>query len=449
MDLLLTHGYFLAEDPKEQRIMKPYPPLGILYLCSHLRKQGFEVEIYDSTFGTRAELMRVLDTEQPSVLGVYGNLLTRGEVVRIVQHAKERGWFVVLGGPEPSNYAAEYLNAGADAIVRGEGELAMSALLMRLQAGGALSEDLPSLIYRAADGTLVNTEAAPLIKDLDAQPWPDRDRIDIERYVRTWREHHGRGSLSVITARGCPYHCRWCSHSVYGKTHRRRSAISVVDEVEHLLSRYQPDMLWMADDVFTIHHGWLFTYSAEMARRGLKTPFECITRADRISERVAATLAKLGCLRVWVGSESGSQRILDVMQRGVTVEQVQRAVELCRAVGIETGMFIMWGYEGEQMEDVEATVAHVKKCSPEVCLTTLSYPIQGTPYYDESRPKLVNIGAWHDSTDRDIAVRGRHSRRFYQFADELLKAETASMPDIPRIEAARAGLAATLHEVEA
>jgi len=333
-------------------------------------------------------------------------------------------------------------------IVRGEGERAMAALLARLKSGGTLSEDLPSLIYRAADGLLVNTPAAPLIENLDGQPWPDREQIDIERYVHTWRERHGRGSLSVITARGCPYHCRWCSHSVYGKTHRRRSATNVVDEVEFLLDRYEPDMLWIADDVFTIHHGWLAAYAGEMRRRGLKVPFECITRADRVNERVAGMLAELGCLRVWIGSESGSQRILDAMQRGVTVEQVQRAVELCRASGIETGMFIMWGYEGEQMEDVEATVAHVRKCQPEVCLTTVSYPIKGTPYHDQIASKLVNIGGWQESTDRDIAVHGRHSRRFYQFADALLKAETAPVHDDALIAAAREGLAASMHEVE-
>jgi radical SAM superfamily enzyme YgiQ (UPF0313 family) len=448
MDILLTHGYFLAEDPKERQIMKPYPPLGILYLSSHLRRAGFDVEIYDSTFGSRAELLHLLETERPAVLGIYANLFTRGEALRIVEHAKARGWFVVLGGPEPANYAAEYLDAGADAIVRGEGEVAMAALLARVKSGGGLSDDLPSLIYRTADGSLLSTPPAPLIQDLDAQPWPDRDRIDIQRYVRTWREHHGRGSLSVITARGCPYHCRWCSHSVYGKTHRRRSAIAVVDEVEHLLGQYQPDMLWIADDVFTIHHGWLFAYASEMKSRGLKIPFECITRADRLDERVASTLAELGCLRVWIGSESGSQRILDAMRRGVTVEQVQHAVGLCRSASIETGMFIMWGYEGEQ-EDVEATVEHVRKCRPAVCLTTVSYPIQGTPYHDEIQTKLVKIRAWHQSTDRDIAVRGRHSRRFYQFADELLKAETAPVPDRALIETARFGLAATAHEVEA
>ncbi|HZU24394.1 MAG TPA: radical SAM protein [Bryobacteraceae bacterium] len=444
MDLLLTHGYFLSEDPKEQRIMKPYPPLGILYLSSHLRRLGFDVEIYDSTFGSRAELFRLLETGRPSVLGVCANLLTRPEALRIVAHAKSRGWFVVVGGPEPANYAEQYLDAGADAVVQGEGERAMACLLACLKQGGSLSPDLPSLIYRAPDGQIVRTAKAPLIEDLDAQPWPDRERIDIERYVRTWRDRHGTGSLSLITARGCPYHCRWCSHAVYGNTHRRRSPVAVVDEVQHLLERYGPDMLWLADDVFTIHHGWLFKYAAEMRSRGLKIPFECITRADRLNAQVADTLAELGCMRVWIGSESGSQRILDAMQRGVRVEQVQRAMDLCRAAGIQTGMFIMWGYEGEETEDIEATVAHVKRCKPDVCLTTVSYPIAGTPYHAELGDKLVRIGEWASSTDRDIAIRGRHSRRYFQFADELLKAQTEEAA-----EAARAGLHATAAEVEA
>ena len=131
------------------------------------------------------------------------------------------------------------------------------------------------------------------------------------------------GSVSLITARGCPYHCRWCSHSTFGKTHRRRSVGSVADEAEWILDRYQPEMLWYADDVFTIHTGWTLAYAAEMKRRGIRVPFECITRADRFSAPVAAALAEMGCFRVWIGSESGSQRVLDAMQRGVQVEQVR------------------------------------------------------------------------------------------------------------------------------
>jgi radical SAM superfamily enzyme YgiQ (UPF0313 family) len=448
MRLLLTHGYILADDPKEQRIMKPYAPLGILSLSAHLRSKGFDVEIYDSTFGSREELFGILDTGPPAAVGIYGNLMTRRNVLDIAARARAAGWIVILGGPEPSNYAEEFLAAGADLIVAGEGEWALEHLL----ATGldcSYWPSIPGIVFAAADGSVQHTGPAELISNLDAQPWPDRERVDIERYLRVWRQHHGAGSVSLITARGCPYHCNWCSHSVYGKSHRRRSPDSVVDEVSWILGRYQPEMLWFADDVFTIHHGWITKFAAEMQRRRLHIPFECITRADRLNAQMAETLAQLGCFRVWIGSESGSQRILDSMQRGVKVEQVRQAVALCKQNGIQTGMFLMWGYEGEDISDIEATVDHVKQCRPDVFFTTVAYPIKGTPYFEKIASKLVTVRAWQDSTDRDFMVRGRHSRRFYQHADDLLKSETAGQRDPQIIQTAREGLWRTFEEVEA
>jgi radical SAM superfamily enzyme YgiQ (UPF0313 family) len=439
MDLLLTHGYFLAEDPKERQIMRPYAPLGILYLSSYLRGQGLAVEIFDSTFRTREELFRILESETPATLGIYANLMTRASALGIAEHAKACGWRVIVGGPEPANYPEQYLEAGADAVVSGEGELAMEALLR-----GAPIEQIAGVWYRGPNGRAVSTGAARQLEHLDDQPWPDRERIDIDQYLRAWREHHGAGSVSVITARGCPYHCRWCSHSTFGKTHRRRSPVGVVDEVEWILGRYQPDMLWLADDVFTIHHGWLDRYTAEMQRRGLRIPFECITRADRLTPRVAAQLAELGCSRVWIGSESGSQRILDAMQRGVTIAQVRAAVGWLKQEGIQTGMFFMWGYEGEDISDIEATREHLQACRPDIFLTTVSYPIKGTPYYDEVAPKLVTLGAWSATTDRDVRIRGRHSHRFYQMADQLLRSANDAEAAL-----AREGMAAAFDEVEA
>ncbi len=419
MRLLLTHGYFLADDPKERDIMKPYAPLGLLSLSAYLKQRDHRVDVYDSTFGTREELFAMLRDGTPGVLGIYGTLMTRAGVLAIARAGSAAGWRVVLGGPEPSNYAEEYLRCGAEAIVAGEGERALDALL-----SGAPLPSIAGLIYRDSGGTVRRTGPADLIENLDSLPWPDRDAIDIDRYLAAWRGRHGMGSVSLITARGCPYHCNWCSHSVYGKSHRRRSPARVAEEVEFLLGRYSPEMLWIADDVFTIHHGWLFDYAAEMRRRGLRPPFECITRADRINERVAATLAELGCFRVWIGSESGSQRILDRMERGVTLDQVRNAVRWCKQVGIATGMFLMWGYEGEQLEDVLATANHVRECAPDVCLTTVSYPIKGTPYYERTSDRLVRIGAWADTTDREIRIRGRHSRAFYRKADELVRSTT-------------------------
>jgi anaerobic magnesium-protoporphyrin IX monomethyl ester cyclase len=208
-------------------------------------------------------------------------------------------------------------------------------------------------------------------------------------------------------------------------------------------------MLWMADDVFTIHHGWLRAYASEVKTRGLHRPFECITRADRLNEEAADLLAELGCMRVWIGSESGSQRILNAMRRGVTTEQVHRAVDLCRARGIQTGMFLMWGYDGEELADIEDTVQHVKRCAPDVFLTTVSYPIKGTPYFDTVSPRLTQIENWTQSTDRDYLIQGRHSRNFYRQADLLLKSEMEPVPDAARIAAARQSLVALSHEVEA
>jgi radical SAM superfamily enzyme YgiQ (UPF0313 family) len=355
----------------------------------------------------------------------------------------------------------EYLLAGADVVVLGEGEVTMEELVPALRANSNISK-VAGIAYLDELKEVQRTAPRAQISNLDAQPWPARDAVDVGRYVNTWRTAHGKGSASFITARGCPYKCRWCSHQVFGQTHRRRNPRLVVDEVEFLLTRYQPDMIWVADDVFTIHHGWLREYAAEMRRRSLHIPFECITRADRMNDEVVDLLAELGCFRVWIGSESGSQRILDSMERGVTVEQVQRGVEMARARGIASGMFLMWGYEGEELQDIEATIEHVKRSDPDVFFTTVAYPIKGTPYYERVASQLLQIKPWAESSDREIVVSGRHSKRFYDFADRLLhdEVELARLERVSRINgggaelrnrisAARAALHATYAEVEA
>lgn len=464
MDLLLTHGYFLYEDPKELQIMKPYAPLGILYICSYLRSKGLKVEVFDSTFSSRAALFDKLEQGPPAVLGVYANLMTRPNVVEILRVAKNAGWKTIVGGPEPGAYIEEYLAAGADVVVVGEGELTCEELVPLLRTGSIDGlNDVHGIAFRQGDGAIVRTPPRAQIHDLDAQPWPARDAIDFDRYLKTWREHHGQGSVSLITARGCPYHCRWCSHQVFGKTHRRRSPVSVADELEWCMNRYNPEIGWIADDVFTIHHGWLFEYSAELSRRKLHLPFECISRADRLNPRVIETLAEMGCFRIWIGSESGSQRILDAMERGVTVEQVRNAVTLCKTHGIQTGVFLMWGYEGEEISDIEATIAHMKATDPDIFFTTVAYPIKGTPYFSEVSDKTEPLKVWNQGSDREVRLRGRHSRRFYGFADQLIRSEVElnrlsgqlnrPSADLERLKTAvadhRNNLYASANEVEA
>ena len=424
-DLLLAHGYFLEHDLQEQRVMKPYPPLGLLYLSAHLKARGASVSIFDSTFRSYAEFEDALRRQKPGVVGLYCNLMTKRTVLRMIASCRAAGVPVVVGGPEPPHYALRYLDAGADVVAIGEGEVTLEELLPRMQGGGRDLAGVDGIVFRGADGGIVHTPPRAPIKDLDAQPLPDRDAIDLQPYLDAWRSRHGKGSLSLLTARGCPYTCRWCSRSVFGETHRRRSFMAVADEAQMLVERWRTEMLWYVDDVFTIHRGFILSYADEMGRRGLRVPFECISRPERIDADVADALRRLGCFRVWLGAESGSQRVLDAMDRRVTLEQVDRATRLLQAQGIQVGMFIMLGYPGEEESDLRATVDHLKRTRPDVFLTTVAYPIKGTPYHDTVATHLREPGAWEEWSDRDLVPRGRPTQLYYRFARQWMEGEVA------------------------
>jgi radical SAM superfamily enzyme YgiQ (UPF0313 family) len=413
MDILLAHGYFLAEDAHERKVMKPYPTLGLLYISAYLKSKGYSVGVFDATFQTLADFEARLRAERPPVVGLYTNLMTKFNVLKMIPMCKAIGARIILGGPEPASYAEEYLARGADIIVVGEGELTTEDLLAR-QFKNLF--DVPGIVFRDDEGCVIRTPARPYISDLDALPSPDRDAIDVQRYVDVWREHHGLGSVSLICARGCPFHCQWCSHAVYGHTHRRRSPANVADELEMLLAKYKPDQVWYADDVFTIHRKWFLEYAALLKQRGIIAPFECISRPDCLNEDVVIALAAMGCYRLWLGSESGSQRILDAMQRQTRVEDLQAKAKMLQRAGISVGMFIMLGYEGEELSDLEATTDHLKKSAPDLFLTTVAYPIKGTGYYKAVEPRVLAPKGWDAISDRDLSVKGRYSRRFYSFA---------------------------------
>jgi anaerobic magnesium-protoporphyrin IX monomethyl ester cyclase len=196
----------------------------------------------------------------------------------------------------------------------------------------------------------------------------------------------------------------------------------VADEVQGILERYRPEQVWYADDVFGIHRGWTLAYADEMGRRRLRAPFECISRAERIDDDVADALARLGCYRVWIGSESGSQRILDAMQRRVRVEQVQAATRKLQAKGVEVGYFIMLGYADEGPADLEETVRHLKEARPDTFLTTVAYPIKGTPYHASVADRIEG-GDWAHVSDRELRVKGSHTPDYYRWARRWITAE--------------------------
>lgn len=417
MDVLLSHGYSLAEDAHERQVMKPYPPLGLLYLSAYLKSKGFSVGVFDTTFQTLADFEHHLQRERPPVVGLYVNLMTKFNVLKMMPMCRAVGAQVILGGPEPANYAEEYLARGANVIVVGEGELTMEDLLTRQFAHQRSSlAEVPGIVFCDEAGTIVHSPPRPYLPNLDVLPFPDRAAIDMRRYVETWRTYHGAGSVSLICARGCPFHCQWCSHAVYGHSHRRRSPGNVADELEMLLAEYQPDQVWYADDVLTIHRKWFLEYAALLKRRNLKAPFECISRPDCLNADVIAALAEMGCYRLWLGSESGSQRVLDAMQRGTHVADLQAKAKQLKNAGISVGMFIMLGYENEEIADLDATTDHLKKSAPDIFLTTVAYPIKGTGYHTTVQDRVLAPSGWEHISDRDLSVSGRRSRRFYSFA---------------------------------
>ncbi len=419
MNVLLTHGYFIAEDKKEQQIMRPYPPLGLLYISAFLNQQNMSNKVFDSTFSDKAQLFAQLEAEQPEVLAIYANLMTKLNVLEIAKTCKKISpkTAVIMGGPDVTYNTENYLKNGADYLVIGEGENTMMELVQHLENHPEKEpSDISGLAYLDTAGKVVQTAARTKVRDINELPIPNRDAIPIHKYLDAWKEHHGQNALSVSTQRGCPYTCKWCSTAVYGQSYRRRAPEKVVAELKELREKYNPDTIWFVDDVFTVSHKWLRQFCEELEKQEVRIPFECISRADRMNEEVIALLKKAGCFRVWIGAESGSQKIIDAMDRRVSVDQVRNMIIATRKQGIEAGTFIMLGYPGETEEDVEETINHLKISNPDHFTITVAYPIKGTSLYDEIEAKKTTEPEWHLSTDRDIDFERTYSRKYYDYA---------------------------------
>lgn len=419
MKVLLTHGYFLADDPKEQAIMKPYVPLGILYISAWLEKHGIENEVFDSTFQTFELQLSKIRTYQPDVIAIYTNLMTKLNVLRLVNAVKNDAQLkhipVILGGPEVRNHAEKFLTHGADLLVVGEGEETMLEVVKAIDEAKAIPLHIDGTAVWHNGALKMNAERK-LVRNIDELPFPNRHKVDLHLYLNAWKARHGYSMVSVSTMRGCPYTCKWCSRAVYGGTYRRRSPALVVDELESIQQTYNPDKIWFVDDVFTISHKWLKEFAAEIERRKLKVSYEIISRADRMSEEVIELLRQSGCFRVWIGAESGSQRIIDAMDRRVDVQQVRNMIKLSRRQGIEAGTFIMLGYPGETRADIKETIRHLVESAPDQYTITIAYPIKGTRLYEEVEDKFTTTLNWAQSTDREIDFQRTYSRKYYEYA---------------------------------
>ncbi len=426
----MTHCYFLEDDEKEQQIMRPYPPLGILYISGYLEDQGIQNEVYDTTFSSKKAFRTYLLTYRPRLIGIYVNLMTKLNVLETIRFVKEHltETTIILGGPEVRYSAENFLRYGADYIVIGEGEETMTELVNNLilvpadmdddspgQADSTLRKSIAGIAFLDNDNFVQNPERQKM-KDLNDLSIPNRKKINLHQYLDAWKKFHGKNALSVSTMRGCPYTCKWCSRAVYGLSYRRRNPDKVVEELVQIKKEYNPDSLWFVDDVFTISHKWLTSFRDELLKQNLLIPYECITRADRLNEEVILMLKETGCFRVWIGAESGSQKVIDLMDRRVDVNQVREMIQLTRKHGIEAGTFIMLGYPGETEDDIEETIQHLKKSNPDYFTITVAYPIKGTELYQEIEAVQTTNLDWSTSTDRQVDFKRTYSRKYYDYA---------------------------------
>lgn len=418
MKILLTHGYFLQEDEREKQIMKPYPPLGILYISAYLEERQIEHDVFDTTFSSEEAWWSCVEENRPDAIAFYVNLMTKVKIIQLIRKLRASqnlaNTKIILGGPDITYNEENYLEAGADFLVIGEGEETFTELVQALQSDGDL-KSVNGLTFKQ-NGQVVRNDARVKVKEIDALPFPNRSRFPIQKYLETWKKAHGKSALNVSTQRGCPYTCKWCSTAVYGQSYRRRSPEKVVEELKLLMETYQPDSFWFVDDVFTVSHKWMRGFADAMKAADLKIQYECITRAERMNEEILQVLKETGCFRVWIGAESGSQKIIDAMDRRVDINVVRDQLIATRKAGIETGTFIMVGYPGETYEDILQTATYLESALPDQFTITKSYPIKGTSLYDEVESQITKRPDWFSSTDREIDFRREYPDQFYDAA---------------------------------
>jgi anaerobic magnesium-protoporphyrin IX monomethyl ester cyclase len=276
------------------------------------------------------------------------------------------------------------------------------------------SNQLPEQIIGLTSPRTQYTTRRPDIRNLDALPFPAWELVDIPRYRKIWEERHGYYSMNMVTTRGCPYHCNWCAKPIWGQRYNLRSPENVAAELKWLKENYHPDHIWFADDILGLKPGWMENFSKYVRQMDAVVPFKCLQRADLVNKKVAAALKESGCKTVWIGAESGSQKILDAMEKGDKVEDIYTATHLLHEVGIEIGFFLQFGYPGEKWGDIQQTLRMVRECLPEDIGISVSYPLPGTKFFERVRLELGEKQNWVDSEDLDMLYHGPFSTQFYR-----------------------------------
>jgi radical SAM superfamily enzyme YgiQ (UPF0313 family) len=433
-DILLTHSNHLYSDPKQVKKMQPYPPLQTLIAASLLRQEGYSVALFDSTFtAPETGFAEALELHQPRLIVVSEdnfNFLTKMCLVRnrelafdFAAAARSAGIPIVVNGSDSADRADDYLASGFDFVIVGELE---ETLLELCRAGVGRARGLAGLWWQDDDGTVRRGAPRRPVTDLAAVPGAAWDLVNVDAYRNAWMHAHGYFSLNLVSSRGCPFRCNWCAKPIYGGTYRFRPASDVAGEMLRMKCHYDPDQIWFADDIFALSRQWTAEFADAVERLDAQVPFKMQSRCDLMTRATVSDLRRAGCAEVWMRAESGSQRILDAMDKDVSVNEIRAARENLRAHGIRACLFLQFGYPGETWEDIRQTVAMVRATQPDDVGISVSYPLPNTRFYDMVRAQNTGKTNWNHSGDLDIMFRGTYTTQFYRALADAVHLEVRS-----------------------
>ena len=439
MLILLTHANHIFSDRKQVRKMQPYPPLQTLIAAALLRREGHEVAFFDCTFDRN--FASAIDKHRPNLVAVCEdnfNFLTkmcllenRRLAFEIAAAARERGIPAIVNSSDSTNNPQTYLAAGFDHVILGELEHTLVEVCRDPQACAPGSARWDTNTSRIEYGP----PRVP-IADLDELPMPAWDLLDIDAYRRAWIEAHGYFSMNLAASRGCPYRCNWCAKPVHGDAYRQHSPDRVAAEMECVQKRFAPDQLWFADDIFGLSGKWTREFADHVERRGVRVPFRMQSRCDLMTRDTVDALARAGCVEVWMGAESGSQRILNAMEKGIRVDQITEARENLGRHGIRACLFLQFGYLGEEWEDIEQTIRMVREVRPDDIGVSVSYPMPNTRFHQIVQAQIGSQANWRDSADLAMIYQGAFPTEFYRALADALHLEVRGNANVGTVQEA-------------
>jgi anaerobic magnesium-protoporphyrin IX monomethyl ester cyclase len=429
--ILFSHSFYYQLDQKQWRMKMPYPPLGTIYAASYLRKNKYDIALYDTNLLNHPrDIKNKIENYLPKYLVIYDdcfNYLTkmcltnmREACFEMIKIAKSYGCKVIVSSSDSTDHYEKYIDNGADFILQGEAEQTLLELINNLE------QDIPTdqifgLVYKNILNQIKVNPKRNVLSNLDELPQPAWDLIDIEAYRNIWKLNNKFLTLNIATTRGCPYKCNWCAKPIYGNRYNAHSPEYIVEQIEFLTKKYNVFDFWMCDDIFGLKPGWVQRFDDLLKEKNIKISYFIQSRVDLLlKENTIEALASSGLREVWLGAESGSQKILDAMDKGITLDQIELATKLLKQYNIKVAYFLQFGYLNETLEDIKRTINMVRKNLPDLIGVSVSYPLPGTKFYDKVKDDLRLKQNWSDSDDFEMMFQGTFSSEYYRILQRYI-----------------------------